>query len=129
MYNVTLLQYDLLSKTTIQKQLNGGTFLKEIIVNALKYIQGNITEDRKILMYSGDDRNIVGILKAMNLWSPHIPTEATSLIFELYFNNVTSKYGIKVRIFCLFNILYYILNKKFSNQFEHENNFKITELY
>lgn len=128
MYNVTLLQYDLLSKTTIQKQLNGGTFLKEIIVNALKYIQGNITEDRKIMMYSGDDRNIVGILKAMNLWSPHIPTEATSLIFELYFNNVTSKYGIKVRIFFLFNI-FYILNKKFSNQFGHENNFKITELY
>nr|XP_050869221.1 venom acid phosphatase Acph-1-like [Vespula vulgaris] len=98
-YNVTLLQYDLLSKTTIQKQLNGGTFLKEIIVNALKYIQGNITKDRKIMMYSGDDRNIVGILKALNLWSPHIPSEATSLIFELYFNNVTSKYGVKINYY------------------------------
>lgn len=114
MYNVTLLQYDLLSKTTIQKQLNGGTFLKEIIVNALKYIQGNITQDRKIMMYSGDDRNIVGILKAMNLWSPHIPSEATSLIFELYFNNVTTKYGMKVRIFCLFIILLTYLKKESS---------------
>lgn len=98
-YNATLLQYDLLSMTTVQKQLNGGTFLKEIILNALKYSQGIITNDRKIMMYSGDIRNIIGILKAMNLWSPHIPSEASSLIFELYFNNVTSKYGIMINYY------------------------------
>ncbi|KAK2588039.1 hypothetical protein KPH14_004109 [Odynerus spinipes] len=99
MYNVTLLQYDLLSRTKIQKQLGGGTFLKEVIINALKYIQGNITGERKIIMYSGDDRNIVGILKAMNLWSPHIPSEAASLIFELYFNNETAQYGVRINYY------------------------------
>lgn len=99
MYNVTLLQYDLLLKTKIQKQLGGGTFLKEIIINALEYIRGNMTEERKIMMYSGDSRNIVGILKAMNMWSPHIPSEATSLIFELYLNNNTKTYGIKINYY------------------------------
>ncbi|XP_015179983.1 PREDICTED: venom acid phosphatase Acph-1-like, partial [Polistes dominula] len=99
MYNVTLLQYDLLSMTTVQRQLNGGTFLKEITLNALKYSQGIITNDMKMMMYSGDVRNIIGILKAMNLWSPHIPSEASSLIFELYFNNVTSTYGIMINYY------------------------------
>lgn len=99
MYNVTLLQYDLLSRTKIQKQLDGGTFLKEVIINALKYIEKNITEERKIMMYSGDDENIVGILKAMNLWSPHIPSEASSLIFELYFDNETETHGLRINYY------------------------------
>ncbi|XP_043492401.1 venom acid phosphatase Acph-1-like [Polistes fuscatus] len=98
-YNVTLLQYDLLTMTNVQKQLSGGTFLKEIILNAIKYSHGIMTNDRKIMMYSGDIKNIIGILKAMNLWSPHIPSEASSLIFELYFNNVTSQYGMMINYY------------------------------
>ncbi|XP_012542776.1 venom acid phosphatase Acph-1 isoform X2 [Monomorium pharaonis] len=95
MYNVTLLEYDLLSITSLQRQLNGGTLLGEIIGNSIKYAIGDIPKERKMMLYSGDMRNIVGILKNLDLWSPHIPNEATALIFELYFDNDTNIYGIK----------------------------------
>lgn len=107
MYNVTLLEYDLLSTTPIQKQLNGGTLLEEIIGNSLKYIIGDIPKERKMMLYSGDARNIVGVLKNLDLWSPHIPNEA-ALIFELYFDNDTDIYGIKVTILHVCSIYHLI---------------------
>lgn len=96
MYNVTLLQYDLLSQTPLQKQLNGGTLIKEILANTIEYMDGSISKERKLMMYSGNDRNVAGLLKALNLWSPHIPNEAAAVIFETYFDNETVHYGIKV---------------------------------
>ncbi|XP_011864396.1 PREDICTED: venom acid phosphatase Acph-1-like isoform X2 [Vollenhovia emeryi] len=99
MYNVTLLEYDLLSATPLQRQLNGGIFVGEIISNSLRYIIGDIPKERKMMLYSGDARNIVGVLKNLNLWSPHIPNEAAALIFELYFDNDTNAYGIKINYY------------------------------
>lgn len=108
MYNVTLLEYDLLSTTPLQRQLNGGTLLKEIIGNSLKYKMGDLSKEQKIILYSGDERNIVGVLKNLDLWSPHIPNEAAALIFELYFDNDTNIYGMKVT-FTLFSLYVYII--------------------
>ena len=99
MYNVLLLEYDLLWQTPLQKQLNGGMILKEILANSLMYIDGQIPEERRLMIYSGNERNIVGVLKGLNLWSPHIPNEAASVIFELYFDNETESHGMKVRSF------------------------------
>ncbi|OAD56134.1 Venom acid phosphatase Acph-1 [Eufriesea mexicana] len=99
MYNVSLLQYDLLWQTELQKQLNGGTILKEILANSIMYIQGDIPKQRKLMIYSGNERNIVGILRALNLWSPHIPHEGASVIFELYFDNETISHGIKINYY------------------------------
>jgi len=108
MYDIALLEYDLFSTTPLQKQLNGGTFLKEIIGNLLKYKIGDLSKDRKIILYSGDERNIVGVLKNLNLWSPHIPNEAAALIFELYFDNETDIYEIKVTL-TLYSLFTYII--------------------
>ncbi|TGZ53473.1 Uncharacterized protein DBV15_05864, partial [Temnothorax longispinosus] len=99
MRNVTLLEYDLLSATHLQRQLNGGIFLGEIIGNSLKYIVGDISRNRKMMVYSGDARNIVGVLKNLDLWSPHIPNEASALIFELYFDNDTGIHGMKINYY------------------------------
>ncbi|XP_015434584.1 PREDICTED: venom acid phosphatase Acph-1-like [Dufourea novaeangliae] len=99
MYNVTLLEYDILSQTPLQKQLNGGTFIKEIITNSLKYIEGGISKEMKLMMYSGNDRNIAAILKSLDLWSPHIPNEAASVIFEMYYDNETQHHGIKINYY------------------------------
>ncbi|XP_050464238.1 venom acid phosphatase Acph-1-like isoform X1 [Cataglyphis hispanica] len=99
MYNVTLLEYDLLSTTSLQRQLNGGTLLKEIIGNSLKYKMNDLSKEQKIILYSGDERNIVGVLKNLDLWSPHIPNEAAALIFELYFDNDTNIFGMKINYY------------------------------
>lgn len=98
MYNVTLLDYDLLMSTPLQRQLNGGTFLREVVANSLKYTTGDTPMQHRIMLYSGDQRNIVGVLKNLDLWSPHIPNEADALIFELYYDNDTDDYGMKVTI-------------------------------
>ncbi|XP_070165743.1 venom acid phosphatase Acph-1 isoform X2 [Polyergus mexicanus] len=99
MYNVILLEYDLLSTTPLQRQLNGGTLLKEIIGNSLNYKIGDLSKKQKIILYSGDERNIVGVLKNLDLWSPHMPNEAAALIFELYFDNDTNIYGMKINYY------------------------------
>ncbi|XP_077254647.1 venom acid phosphatase Acph-1-like [Temnothorax americanus] len=49
-----------------------------------------------MMVYSGDARNIVGVLKNLDLWSPHIPTEASALIFDVYFDNDTGIHGMKI---------------------------------
>jgi hypothetical protein len=96
MYNVTLLEYDLLSISTLQRQLNGGTLLGEIIGNSLRYKVGDIPKERKIMLYSGNQQNIIGVLKNLDSWSPHIPNEAAALIFDLYFDNDINMYEMKV---------------------------------
>lgn len=105
MYNVTLLEYDLLSITPLQRQLNGGTLLGEIVSNSLKYKSGYISKERKIMLYSGNHRNIIGVLKNLNSWSPHIPNEAAALIFELYFDDVINTYGMKDTYYCMHSIV------------------------
>lgn len=96
MYNVSLLEYDLLWETPLQKKLNGGAIVREILVNSLMYMRGDVSRKRKLMLYSGNERNVVSVLKSLNLWSPHIPNEAASVIFELYFDNETEIHGVKV---------------------------------
>lgn len=96
MKNVTLLSYDLLGSTNLQKQLNGGSLLKKIINDSLEYEKNNGTSKRKIFTYSGEELNVIGVLQSMNLWSPHILSPASSLIFEIYYDNTTAQYTVKV---------------------------------
>ncbi|XP_078033761.1 venom acid phosphatase Acph-1 [Augochlora pura] len=99
MSNVTLLDYYILSRTPLQKKLIGGVFIKEILGNILDYIRGIMPRERKLMLYSGNDRNIVGILNALDVWSPHIPNEGASVIFETYFDNETDIYGLKINYY------------------------------
>lgn len=55
-----------------------------------------------MMLYSGDARNIVGVLKNLDFWSPHIPEEAAALIFELHLDNDTGAYGMKVNLVLYF---------------------------
>ncbi|XP_043273768.1 venom acid phosphatase Acph-1-like isoform X2 [Venturia canescens] len=105
MRNVTLLSYTLLSKTRNQRQLNGGVFLKKIINEATKLITTNATfdvnsntsRDAKISLWSAEDRNLIGVLQAMNLWwSPHLLDNGASIILELRHNESAKEYGFEI---------------------------------
>ncbi|XP_012285663.1 venom acid phosphatase Acph-1 [Orussus abietinus] len=96
MYFATLLSYNLSSITKLQKRLNGGALLKKIIDDSVAHLAGNISNDHKIMMYSGDERNVAGILQNLNLWSPHIPSEGAAVIFEVYEINKDDGYSVKV---------------------------------
>lgn len=85
--NLTLTAYDLLSTTTLQKRLNGGSFLKKIIYDSKSHINGSLHKNRRINIYSSDDRNFAGILKILNITMPELSGPGDALIFELIYEN------------------------------------------
>lgn len=91
-----LAEYERLSKTPIQKRLNGGTMLKHVIQQSEEMQRDNATTT-KMYLYSGDDRNVVGLLYAMNTWSPHVPNDASAVIFEVYHDDANNQTTLKVR--------------------------------
>lgn len=82
--NVTLTAYELLSKTTVQKRLNGGSLLKQIIKDSKDKIKGTLHVNRKINVYSGDERNLAGVLAILNISMFDLPDPGAALIFELF---------------------------------------------
>ncbi|XP_034942474.1 venom acid phosphatase Acph-1-like [Chelonus insularis] len=95
MKTVTLLSYNLLSQTLLQKQLNGGTLLKRIINKSFDHQNSNGTSKLKISLFSVEQRNIIGLLQAMDKWNEHILNRNTAIFFELY-ANTTDHYLIKM---------------------------------
>lgn len=95
--DATFLSYDQSAETKRQMQLNGGTLLQKIISNSMAHEKNNGTSKLKIFMYSAEERTLIGLLKIMNSWSPHILSPAAALLFEVYADSVTNKYAIKVR--------------------------------
>ena len=81
---MTLLAYDLLSTTIVQKRLNGGSFLKTVIKDSKDHINGTLSSARKINVYSGDERNLAGVLKNLGIPVHDLPDAGAALIFELY---------------------------------------------
>ncbi|XP_058809256.1 venom acid phosphatase Acph-1-like isoform X1 [Phymastichus coffea] len=82
--NLTLTAYDLLSTTKLQKHLNGGSLLKTIVNDWQARVNGTLHKDRKIHVFSGDDRNLAGVMKNLNLTMTELPTSGEALIFELW---------------------------------------------
>ncbi|XP_011500277.1 PREDICTED: venom acid phosphatase Acph-1-like [Ceratosolen solmsi marchali] len=97
MLNLTLTAYDLLSKTIVQKRLNGGSIIKTIIKHSKDKINGILSSDRKINIYSGDDRNLAGVLKVLKIPFYEIPHVGGALIFELFVEE--NKYFIKINYY------------------------------
>ncbi|KAK0094919.1 hypothetical protein PV326_009638 [Microctonus aethiopoides] len=99
MKNITLFSYDLLSHSILQKQLNGGTLLKEIIKDTLADQINNSKRKLKISLYSGEERNLIGVLQSMGLWKPHILNSVESLIFEIYQKSPREQYTVKLNYY------------------------------
>ncbi|XP_057338065.1 venom acid phosphatase Acph-1-like [Microplitis mediator] len=97
--DATFLSYEQLAETKRQIQLNGGTLLQKIINNSMAHEKSNGTSKLKILMYSAEERTLIGLLKIMNSWSPHILSPAAALLFEVYADSVTNKYAIKMMFY------------------------------
>ncbi|KAL7305432.1 hypothetical protein TKK_0002174 [Trichogramma kaykai] len=80
--NASLDGYRLLSKTTLQQQLNGGAFLKRIVDDSRKFINGSLP-GRQITAYSGDERLFYGVMHILGLPAFELPNSGSALVFEL----------------------------------------------
>ncbi|XP_015117678.1 venom acid phosphatase Acph-1 [Diachasma alloeum] len=96
MENVTLAAYETLSKTRLQKTLNGGPLLKKILNDSLAHQNRNGTSKLKLLMYSGEDRNVMALLQNLGAWTPHILKQGASIIFEVHRDSNSPEYTIKM---------------------------------
>lgn len=95
--NVTLLSYELQSNSKIQKILNGGNFVSKIIDDTIKFKNNHGDDKTKLYLYSGEEKNLQGIMQSLNIWTPHILSPGASLVFEIYFDSFDNQYSIKVR--------------------------------
>ncbi|XP_063978490.1 venom acid phosphatase Acph-1-like isoform X2 [Diachasmimorpha longicaudata] len=96
MQTVTLKAYESLSMTRLQKTLNGGPLLKKILHDSLEHQSSNGTSKLKLLMYSGEDRNVMALLQNLGAWSPHILQQGAAIIFEVYNNSNSLENTIKM---------------------------------
>lgn len=123
MYNVTLLQYDLSSWGNTLTKMYGGPLLHDIFQDYKKFINNSSIGKPlpKITLYSGSESNICSILKALGLWTPHIPDFGAAMMFELHLNNSTNEFGVQVSIIRILRnaIVTLISNKIFYQQIFH----------
>lgn len=55
----------------------------------------NANFTRKVTLYSGHDKNIVGLLQSLKIYDGHFPDFSSALIFELWLHD--EQYYVKVR--------------------------------
>ncbi|KYM98697.1 Lysosomal acid phosphatase [Cyphomyrmex costatus] len=71
----------------ILKRLKAGPLLGEMIDHMVKKAQHTLQPDRKIWMYSAHDETIGNILMTLNVFEPHLPPYAATVLIELRINS------------------------------------------
>ncbi|CAH0561066.1 unnamed protein product [Brassicogethes aeneus] len=83
-----------LSKTDKIRKYGQGNFLKKIIDECKAKMEGVLSEERKIYLYSGHDINITQFLGTLDLFEPHMPPYCACVILELH--EINGEYGLKI---------------------------------
>ncbi|XP_011303460.1 venom acid phosphatase Acph-1 [Fopius arisanus] len=96
MKNVSLKAYETLSKTRLQRTLNGGSLLKKILRDAVAHEDAQGNSKLKLVLYSGEDRTVMGLLENLGAWTPHIVKQGASIIFEVYRESNSLDYSIQM---------------------------------
>ncbi|KAJ8935667.1 hypothetical protein NQ318_012829 [Aromia moschata] len=69
----------------VLKRLNGGRSLKRVLKNMIAKSTGTLEpRDRKLILYSGHENNVINILAALDLFKAHIPNYSAAVILELH---------------------------------------------
>ena len=73
-------------------------------MNSVK--NGSMDKNRKMILYSGHDLNIVAVLSALGVFDPHLPKFSSAVILELISIN-SINFFIKVS-FIILNLIFVI---------------------
>ncbi|XP_046741346.1 venom acid phosphatase Acph-1-like isoform X2 [Diprion similis] len=96
MRDVKYLEDSILSRTELQMKLNVGFLIKKILEDSTAQAKGSLTGERKIMMYSGDEDLLIGVMHALGVWKQHVPNPAAALIFEFLKDSVKHTYEMRV---------------------------------
>ncbi|KAJ8664796.1 hypothetical protein QAD02_006458 [Eretmocerus hayati] len=78
------LAYRIKSYSTLQRKLNGGKLLLNII-RKIDAVKQNVSQvSPKINLYSGHETNIAALLATLGVYEPHVPQYTSAVIIELH---------------------------------------------
>ncbi|XP_051168234.1 venom acid phosphatase Acph-1-like isoform X3 [Leptopilina boulardi] len=90
----SVLEYKIMNYNKTMIRQNGGMLVKKFIEDMKKVKNGTMDRKRKIMLYSAHDINIAAVLKALNVYYPHVPKFSSAVIVELHLKN--QEYFVKV---------------------------------
>ncbi|XP_055307525.1 prostatic acid phosphatase-like isoform X2 [Sitodiplosis mosellana] len=79
--------YQLKTNTTLLARLHSGFFIREILESLQQKINGTLSPDRSLFLYSASGNTIAKVLNALGLFDVRAPPYASSLHFEVYSSN------------------------------------------
>ncbi|XP_033225868.1 venom acid phosphatase Acph-1-like [Belonocnema kinseyi] len=82
--NGTLLEFDRMNHSKSMKRRNGGRMIKKFIEEMDSVEVGLMDKNRKMIIYGAHDLNIVAVLKALDVFFPHVPKFSSAVIVELH---------------------------------------------
>ncbi|XP_055306827.1 prostatic acid phosphatase-like [Sitodiplosis mosellana] len=74
-------------RTTLLARLYAGFLIREIVEQLQQKVDGSLSPDRSLFLYSGSGFAIVKVLNALQLFDAHEPPYGSSLHFEVYSSN------------------------------------------
>ncbi|XP_051159786.1 venom acid phosphatase Acph-1-like isoform X2 [Leptopilina boulardi] len=96
MKNITALDFNLRSNTTILKRLNGGTLLRKITDDIKEVRRGTLKPpDRKAFFFSAHELNVVSFARVLGLNTPVLPNYGSTFIIETL-ENENNDYFIRI---------------------------------
>ena len=79
--------------------------LREFTENMKSIINGLMSKDRKLMIYSAHDLNIVSLQYALNVYKPHVPEFASAVIAELHLTNQSYFVKVWLDLFTVYNTI------------------------
>lgn len=71
--------------------------LKKVVEHMKAKSKNELTPaGRKIYLYSGHENNVINILAALNVFTPHVPNYSAAALIELYKLAEGEEYAVKV---------------------------------
>ncbi|XP_018561726.1 prostatic acid phosphatase-like isoform X2 [Anoplophora glabripennis] len=78
-------------------RLKGGVLLKKLLEDWRSKADGTISPSiRKAFLYGGHDSTISNIMSTLKIWDPQIPGYGVTILFELWKDLATDKYGVEI---------------------------------
>ncbi|XP_051168236.1 venom acid phosphatase Acph-1-like [Leptopilina boulardi] len=90
----SVLEYKIMNYNKNMIRQNGGMLVKKFIEDMKAVGNGSMDKKRKIMLYSAHDITVAAVLKALDVYYPHVPKFSSAVIVELHL--IEQKYFVKI---------------------------------
>ncbi|XP_043468547.1 venom acid phosphatase Acph-1-like isoform X2 [Leptopilina heterotoma] len=76
--------YKIMNYNVELRRLNGGMLVRKVTDDMNAVRNSTMDKNRKLMLYSAHDFNVVAVLSALNVYYPHAPKFSSAVIMELH---------------------------------------------